>query len=66
MGSLLHSVLPKFESLFDGTLGDLNLPPVSFELKEGMKPYHGRLYPIQHKHKAVLMKEIKRRATIEC
>jgi hypothetical protein len=56
----LLSVLLRFESLFDGTLGDWNLPPVSFELKEGMKPYHGRPYPIPHKHKAVLMKEIKR------
>jgi hypothetical protein len=39
----LLSVLLKFEPLFDGTLGDWKLPPVSFELKEGMKPYHGRL-----------------------
>ncbi len=30
----LLSVLLKFESLFDGTLGDWKLPPVSFELKE--------------------------------
>ncbi len=51
-------MLLKFESLFDGTLGDWNLLPVSFEMKEGMKPYHGRQYPIQHKHKTVLMKEI--------
>jgi hypothetical protein len=55
----LLSVLLKFELLFDGTLGDWKLPPVSIELKEGMKPYHGRPYPIPHKHKAVLMKEIK-------
>jgi hypothetical protein len=34
----LLSVLLKSESLFDGTLGDWNLPPVSFELKEGMRP----------------------------
>jgi hypothetical protein len=34
----LLSVLLKFESLFDGILGDWKLPPVSFELKEGMKP----------------------------
>jgi hypothetical protein len=34
----LPSALLKFESLFDGTLGDWKLPPVSFELKEGMKP----------------------------
>ncbi len=45
----LLSVLLKFESLFDGTLDDWKLPPVSFELKEGMMPYHGRPYPIPHK-----------------
>jgi hypothetical protein len=49
----LLSVLLKFELLFDGTLGDWNLPLVSLELKEGMKPYHSRRYPIPHKHKAV-------------
>jgi hypothetical protein len=38
----LLSVLLKFELLFDSTLGVWNLPPVSFELKEGMKSYHGR------------------------
>jgi hypothetical protein len=60
----LLSVLLRFESLFDGTLGDWKLPPVSFELKEGMKPYHGRPSPIPHKHKAVLMNEIKRQCNI--
>jgi hypothetical protein len=55
----LLSVLLKFKLLFEGTLGDWKQPPVSFELKEGMKPYHGRLYPILHKHKAVLVKVIK-------
>ncbi len=55
----LLSLLLKFESHFDGTLGDWKLLPVSFELKEGMQPYHGRPYSIPHKHKAVLMKEIK-------
>ena len=48
----------KFEELFDGTLGDWKLPPVSFELKEGAKPYYGRPYPIPNMHKATLMKEI--------
>jgi hypothetical protein len=55
----LLSVLLKFKPLFDGTLDDWKLLPVSFEVKKGMKPYHGRPYHIQHKHKAVLMKEIK-------
>ncbi len=60
----LLSVLLEFESLFDGKLGDWKLPPVSFELKEGIKPYHCRLSPIPHKHKAILMKEIKRLCNI--
>jgi hypothetical protein len=47
----LLSVLLRFESLFDGTLGDWKLLPVSFEIKEGVKPYHGRPYPILHKQK---------------
>ncbi len=38
----LLTVLLRFELLFGGTLGDWKLPPVFFELKEGMKPYHGR------------------------
>ena len=60
----LLSLLLKYEELFDGTLGDWNLPPVSFEIKEGMKPYHGRPYPIPQIHKAVLMKEIDRLCSI--
>jgi hypothetical protein len=56
----LLSMLLRFEPLFDGTLGDLNLPPVSFEIKEDMKPYHGRPHPIPQIHKAILMKEIHR------
>ncbi len=48
----LLSLLLNYESLFDGTLGDWNRPPVSVEMKEGAKPYHGRLYPIPQIHKA--------------
>jgi hypothetical protein len=60
----LLSVQLKFELLFVGMLRDWNLPPLSFELKEGIKAYHGRPYPIPHKHKAVLMKEIKQLCAI--
>jgi hypothetical protein len=60
----LLSMLLKIESLFNGMLGDWNLLPVSFKLKEGMMPYHGKPYPIPHKHKAVLMKESKRMCNI--
>jgi hypothetical protein len=57
-------LLLKFEELFDGMLGDWKLPPVSFELKEGAKSYHGRPYPIPKIHKATLMKEINRLISI--
>jgi hypothetical protein len=60
----LLSVLLQFKLLFNGKLGDWNLLPVSFELKECMKPYHGRPYPIPHKHKAILMKEMKQLCNI--
>ncbi len=60
----LLSVLLRFKLLFGGTLGDWKLPPVSFELKEGVKLYHGRPYPTPHKHKSVLMKEISRLCNI--
>jgi len=58
-------LLLEHESLFDGTLGDWNRPPVSIELKEGAKPYHDRPYPIPQIHKATLMKEINRLVGIE-
>jgi hypothetical protein len=56
----LLALLLKYEELFDGTLEDWKLPPVSIELKEGAKPYHGRPYSILKVHKATLMKEIDR------
>jgi hypothetical protein len=56
----LLSLLLDYELLFDGTLGDWNRQPVSIEMKEGAKPYHGRPYPIPQIHKATLMKEINR------
>jgi hypothetical protein len=37
----LLQLLKKYESLFDGTLGDWKTKPVSFQLKEGVSPYHG-------------------------
>jgi hypothetical protein len=46
--------------LFDGTLGDWKTKPVSFELKEGEKPYHGRAFPVPIKLKDLIKKEIKR------
>ncbi len=43
----LLQLLRKYESLFDGTLGDWKTKPVSFESKEGVSPYHGQAFPVQ-------------------
>ena len=53
-------LLTEFEELFDGTLGNWNTEPVSFELKEGAKPYHGRAFPVPICHKETLIKELNR------
>ncbi len=37
----LLQLLTKYESLFDGTLGDWKTKLVSFQLKAGASPYHG-------------------------
>jgi hypothetical protein len=56
----LLEVLEEFEDLFDGTLGVWDTEPVTFELKEGAKPYHGRAFPIPQVHKETIMREIRR------
>jgi hypothetical protein len=60
----LLSLLLKYKTLFDGPLGNWNRPPISIELKEGAKPYHGRPYPIAQIHKATLIKEVNRLCSI--
>ncbi len=57
----LLELLKKFEPLFDGTLGHLRTKePVSFQLKDGVTPHHGRAFLIPKVHKEVIMKEIQR------
>ncbi len=52
----LLQLLIKFESLFDGILGDWKTKPVSFQLKEGASPYHGRAFPVPKIHKDGIIK----------
>ena len=52
-------MLINYEPLFDGTLGTWKTTPVSFELKEGAKPYHDRGFPIPKLLKETIMKEIR-------
>ncbi len=42
----LLQLLRNYESLFDGTLGDWKTKPVSFQLKEGVLPYHRINFPV--------------------
>ena len=56
----LLELLTEFEELFDGTLGDWKTDPVSFELKEGTKPYHGRSYPVPKAYKDTTIRELNR------
>jgi hypothetical protein len=56
----LLQLLKKYESLFDGTLGDWKTKPVSFQLKEGVSPYHGRVFPVPKIHKDTIIKEVER------
>jgi hypothetical protein len=52
--------LKKYESLFDDTSGDWKTKPVSFQLKEGALPYHGRAFPLPKIHKDTIIKEVER------
>ena len=56
----LLELLIEVEEIFDGTLGDWNTEPVSFESKEGTKPYHSRPFPVLRVHKDTIVKELNR------
>ena len=49
-------LLTEYGELFDGTLGDRNTKPVSFELKKDTKPYHGRPFLVPKSCKKQLSK----------
>ncbi len=42
----LLQLLRKYETRFDGTLGDWKTKPVSFQSKEGVSPYRGQAFPV--------------------
>ena len=56
----LHSLLVKYEFLFDGTLGHWNTRPVDIELQDDAKPYHAKPYPVPRAYEAVFKKEVAR------
>jgi hypothetical protein len=56
----LLQLLKKYESLFDGTLGDWKTKLVSFQLRVGVSPYHGQAFPVPKVHKEIIIKEVER------
>jgi transposase InsO family protein len=56
----LREVLEEYKTLFDGTLGKWTGTPLSIELREGVKPYHARAFPIPKSREATLKTEIER------
>ena len=60
----LLTLLTKYESLFDGTLGFWNHEEYDIELQPGVKPYHARAYPIPKIHEQALRTEVERLCSI--
>ena len=56
----LKVLLFKYETLFDGTLGDWQTDPVDFELQDDAQPYRAKPMPVPHIHVEALKKEINR------
>ena len=56
----LLTLLQKYESLFDGTLGKWTHEDYHLELKEDVKPYHARAFPVPRVHYDTLKKEVDR------
>ncbi len=54
--TLLLELLRNFEECFEGTLSDWNKLPLSLELKEGAKQYHGKAYPVPQSRKETTIK----------
>ena len=52
----LHTLLTKYEFLFNQTLGTCKNKPVDIELQPHAKPHNVKLYPLPRAHKAVFNK----------
>ena len=56
----LLKLLQKYETMFDGTLGTYKGSVYKIELKDDIKPYHAKPFPIPKVHEATLKKEVER------
>ena len=58
--SLLHELMCKHESLFDGTLGKWEADPYEIELRKDAKPYHAKAFPVPRIHQKTMRNEVER------
>jgi hypothetical protein len=56
----LLQLLKKYELLFDSTLGDWKIKPVSFQLRERVSPDRGQVFPVPKIYKETIIKEVER------
>lgn len=56
----LNFLLKRYEYVFDGTLGKWKSRPVDIKLKEGVKPYHAKPFPVPHSLETPTKKECER------
>jgi hypothetical protein len=56
----LLGLLIKYEHLFDGTLGNFETSDDKLNLKEDVKPYHAKYFPVPKNHHDTLKHEIER------
>ena len=53
-------MLNNYKELFDGTLGDFNIPPIKLEKNVGSEQAHSKPFPVPYIHRDTLYKEIQR------
>lgn len=56
----LHTLLHKFESLFDGTLGEWRNTEYHIDLKDDAKPYHAKPFAVPRAYEAAFRREVER------
>ena len=56
----LLNLLKKYEPMFDGALGKYTGSTYKIELKDNIKPYHAKPFPIPKVHEPTLKKEVER------
>ena len=54
----LKILLKKYKDIFNVSLGDSNVPPIKFDVKESTKPVNNRPFPVTRIRKETLYRDI--------